>query len=52
MVTATLEKPILREEDMKICHHCRIGQSLKKLNLWDAKLESLYNNENCVKQPK
>ena len=49
MVTATLERPILREEDMKMCHHCRVEQSLKKMNLWDAELENLYNRQTCDK---
>ena len=49
MVTATLEKPISMEKDMKMCHHCRVEQSLKKMNLWDSELENLYNRQNCDK---
>ena len=47
MVTATLEKPISREENMEMCHHCRIEKSLKRLNIWDSELETLYNQQPC-----
>ena len=49
MVTATPEKPVSREENMEICHHCRVEQSLKRMNLWNAELENLYNRQNCDK---
>ena len=52
MVTATLEKPISREEDMKMCHHCRVRKSIQKINLWDSELEILYNSETCDNQAK